>query len=579
MRIAIRNSLIRREDSATTRVRGDTSCATFHVQGRHRPARGAIDATMGMNTMPVPGNVRFAAETQTPTSSAIPSELLEKAGTRFSWLAILCAGMTTVMHLLANATVSTLTDAQAAHTTADIANWLIVAISVLFVIVQRTGFVSPIGMLRGGLVYQVVIAFLLATIQFCHPGSGLETTGGPSWVSTWIIVCGLTVPSTLATSLSVNFATALSHLGAYGFSLWLHDYAPLPWQIALLVFLPTFLVAGWTTLLNQRIYTLVKEAAQAKQLGSYTLEEMLGKGGMGEVWRASHRMLARQAAVKLIRPEMLISQTGRQASLLRRRFEQEARATASLQSPHTVELYDFGVAENGSFYYVMELLDGVDLDRLVKQHGPQSPGRVIWILRQVCRSLAEAHHAGLVHRDIKPSNILLTRLGIEFDFVKVLDFGLVKRQMLDDETPMTIDGTTAGTPAFMAPEMARGDQDVDGRADLYAVGYLGYWLLTGQLVFEEKGAVAMIMAHMQNKPAPPSSRVELPIPADLDAAILKCLEKDPAKRPQSAGELIALLDRCAVSREWSETRAADWWSTNRPSAQPPVPAAAMATTK
>jgi eukaryotic-like serine/threonine-protein kinase len=528
--------------------------------------------------MPAQGKVRFAPEPQTVTTSGIPSEVLEKAGTRFSWLAIVCAAMSSVMHLLASAVLPDMA-AEPGHKTADLANWTIVAISVLFVVVHRAGFLSSVSLLRAGLTYQVAVAFLLAMIQFCHPGSEMENAGGPSWVSTWIIVCGLTVPSTLTTSVLVNFTSAASHVAAYGASLWLHGHPPLSWQTALLVFLPTFLVATWTTILNQRIYHLVKEAAQAKQLGSYTLEELLGKGGMGEVWRASHRMLARQAAVKLIRPEMLISQTGRQASLLRRRFEQEARATASLRSPHTVELYDFGVAENGSFYYVMELLDGIDLDRLVKQHGPQSPGRVVWILRQICRSLSEAHRAGLVHRDIKPSNVLLTRLGVEFDFVKVLDFGLVKRQIVEGETPMTMDGTTAGTPAFMAPEMARGDQEVDGRADLYAVGCLGYWLLTGQLVFEEKGAVAMIMAHLQNTPPPPSTRIELPVPADLEAAILSCLEKNVADRPQSASELIATLDRCGAAHHWSETQAREWWNTNRPSAQRTLAAAAMATTE
>jgi serine/threonine-protein kinase len=282
---------------------------------------------------------------------------------------------------------------------------------------------------------------------------------------------------------------------------------------------------------------------------------------MGEVWRARHRMLARDAAIKLIQPDMLSRQSGGNSLLLQRRFEQEAKTTASLRSPHTVELYDFGVTKDGVFYYVMELLDGIDLETLVKKFGPQPPARVVNILRQVCRSLADAHHHGLVHRDIKPTNIFLCRLGNEYDFAKVLDFGLVK--VLDEtETRMTVEGATTGTPAYMAPEIATGSSPVDARTDLYGLGCVAYWLLTGNLVFEEKTAAAMMLAHLQKAPVAPSKRASLVIPAGLEHAIMMCLSKDPAERPVNAEALARLLDGSDDVDSWTPEDGEHWWRTN-----------------
>jgi eukaryotic-like serine/threonine-protein kinase len=297
-------------------------------------------------------------------------------------------------------------------------------------------------------------------------------------------------------------------------------------------------------------------------MGSYRLLSLLGKGGMGEVWRARHQMLARDAAIKLIHPDML-SRTSESAVLLRRRFEQEAKATASLRSPHTVELYDFGVTQDGVFYYVMELLDGIDLETLVKKFGPQPPARVVSILRQVCRSLADAHHHGLIHRDIKPTNIFVCRMGAEYDFAKVLDFGLVK--VLDEaETQITADGTTTGTPSYMAPEIALGNPRVDGRTDIYSLGCVAYWLLTGSLVFEENGATATILAHVQKIPVPPSERCELDVPASLDRAIMMCLAKDPAQRPADVEALERILEDSVETVPWGREDAHNWWHTNIP---------------
>jgi len=227
-----------------------------------------------------------------------------------------------------------------------------------------------------------------------------------------------------------------------------------------------------------------------------------------------------------------------------------------------VELYDFGVTEDGVFYYVMELLDGIDLETLVKKFGPQPPARVVRILRQVCRSLSDAHRHGMVHRDIKPTNIFLCRMGNEYDFAKVLDFGLVK--VLDENETLTNAGATTGTPAYMAPELALGSPNLDGRTDLYGLGCVAYWLVTGKLVFEEKGAAPMMLAHVQKAPVRPSSRSEFAVPASLDEAIMMCLAKQPGGRPGSAEALARLLDRCDDVGSWSADEAEQWWRTNIP---------------
>src|SRR5262249_34382975 len=215
-----------------------------------------------------------------------------------------------------------------------------------------------------------------------------------------------------------------------------------------------------------------------------------------------------------------------------------------LRSPHTVQLYDFGVSEDGAFYYVMELLDGIDLETLVKRFGPQNPGRVVGLLKQVCQSLAEAHCAGLVHRDIKPTNIFLCRMGVEYDFAKVLDFGLVKIVLGQGETRMTREGVTTGTPAYIAPEVATASQQIDGRADLYGLGCVAYWLLTGNLVFAERSAMAMAMAHVQETPIPPSQKSEISVPASLDRVVMACLAKEPKDRPATSEALLRMLEEC-----------------------------------
>ena len=305
------------------------------------------------------------------------------------------------------------------------------------------------------------------------------------------------------------------------------------------------------------------EAFKSRQLGQYMLKEKLGSGGMGEVWRADHRLLARPAAVKLIRPEMLGDRTVAQNVL--RRFEREAQATAALTSPHTITVYDFGVTDDRAFYYVMELLDGCDFGKMVKGSGPVPAGRVIYLISQVCDSLAEAHFNGLIHRDIKPSNLFACRLGNEADFVKVLDFGLVKSSGVEPpgEQQLTRVGVLTGTPGFMSPEQITGE-NLDGRSDLYALGCVAYSLLTGTTVFEGDGAMAVAIQHVKDCPIPPSRRAGIPVPADLEEVVLSCLEKSPDRRPPDAMTLRRRLRSCSSAQDWDDEKARDWWRDHGP---------------
>jgi serine/threonine-protein kinase len=252
------------------------------------------------------------------------------------------------------------------------------------------------------------------------------------------------------------------------------------------------------------------------------------------------------------------------------RFEQEAQVTARLTSPHTVHLFDFGVAGDGRFYYVMELLDGLDLETLVRTHGPLPAERVIYLLRQVCHSLAEAASYGLVHRDIKPANLFVCRYGGDYDFVKVLDFGIAKEADHLKETGvigLTREHGLRGTPAYIAPEQVLGGSGIDSRADIYAVGCVAYFLLTGQLVFSGDTPMAVVVHHAHTPPIPPSERSELPIPPALDRLVMMCLAKNPAERPQSARQLSQLFADVEGVNPWTEERAQQWWEAHRPPSQ------------
>lgn len=302
------------------------------------------------------------------------------------------------------------------------------------------------------------------------------------------------------------------------------------------------------------------QLAGGQRLGSYRLQEKLGEGGMGEVWRATHELLARPAAVKLIRAKP----RGYPMEFVER-FRREARATAELRSPHTVTLYDFGVTEANEFYYVMELLTGLDLRRMLDRFGPMPGARVAHLIGQACRSLAEAHARGIVHRDIKAGNLFVAQLGLEVDFVKVLDFGMVMRGPSAEETGITRDGMLLGTPEYMAPEMALGAENALPASDIYGLGVAAYEALSGNLPFSGNSAVETLMKHVSTPPPP----LEV-VPGtartaseQLNSIIMQCLQKRPEDRP-TADQLWHQLDAVPKTDEWSPARAQGWWREHLP---------------
>jgi serine/threonine-protein kinase len=394
-----------------------------------------------------------------------------------------------------------------------------------------------------------------------------------TWVAVWVVFFPLLVPSEPRRSAWASFLAATTVPFVLVGSLLVNGIPETvrPWVLEYLgnLIVPTYICAGASIIGSRVLYKLTHELSVARRMGSYQLVERLGAGGMGEVWKAKHRMLARPGAIKIIRPDALGGGSDAHAAIVMKRFEQEAQATASLRSPHTIDLYDFGITDEGNFFYVMELLDGIDMKTLVEKHGPIPVERAAFLLRQVCQSLAEAHARGLIHRDIKPANIFVCQQGLEYDFVKVLDFGLVKRtgSTGNDTAQLTGAGIAPGTPTFMPPEMAHGGLALDARTDLYALGCVAYWLVTGQLVFEGESPMAIIIRHVQDPPPPPSTRTELPIPPEFDRIVLDCLEKDPSRRPQTAGELSLRLRDCERQMAiWTQEQAERWWRLRVPSA-------------
>jgi eukaryotic-like serine/threonine-protein kinase len=311
-----------------------------------------------------------------------------------------------------------------------------------------------------------------------------------------------------------------------------------------------------STLTSRVLYGLRQEVREARQLGQYTLEEKVGEGGMGTVYRARHAMLRRPTAIKLL-------PAARAGGDRLERFEREVQLTSRLTHPNTIAIFDYGRTADGVFYYAMEYLDGLNLDDVVRAGGPLPAGRVVHVLRQVASALVEAHGVGLIHRDIKPANIiLLAERGAAPDVAKVVDFGLVKE--LDGRADLTHDGQIAGTPLYLSPEAVRAPAEVDARSDLYSLGAVGYFLLTGTAVFSGRNAVEICGHHLHTPAPPPAERMGAPVSPELSELILACLEKDPARRPESARELIARLSRCEVE-PWTEEAARSWWREHPPS--------------
>ena len=399
----------------------------------------------------------------------------------------------------------------------------------------------------------------------------LEAMTRPVTLISWNCVNVLLVPLLVPASPGAAMAVALliASLTPIGFALApLAGAASQPAGVLVSLGGPPLACALLSLLPSNVLRQLRRDLSRARRLGAYELVEKLGAGGMGEVWQARHRFLVRSAAIKLIKPELL----GRSAEARDHavaRFEREAQAIATLESPHTVELYDFGVADDGAFYFVMELLRGVDLQRLVDAHGPLAPERVVHLLVQACDSLAEAHALGLVHRDVKPGNLFVGPRGQADDVLRVLDFGLVSARPLEGEgdARVTRDGAIQGTPATMAPEVATGESPVDGRSDLYALGCVAYFALAGEPVFEGTTAMDVVLKHVTRTPDAPSTRAA-GVPPALDALVLTCLEKDPAARPASAEALAAELRELARALpEWTPERARDWWEDHAPEAR------------
>jgi serine/threonine-protein kinase len=516
-------------------------------------------------------------------SAELPEDLLRAATQRLGVMSVLFAVLWVVGVTLGHFAGHVLNPDNPRWFLPDVSDaiaGLAVAVSVALFAYTRNSNREPRFVLDLGLGYMIFTALALgATFHVGQPPPGWSISPQISWIGAVVLMFAAIIPTTprkmlvagiVAVSMNPVSMLVARALGGFHFE---------ATGTVMLMHYPDFILVGAAVVISHVVTKLGQQVTKAREMGSYQLGELLGRGGMGEVYKATHRMLARPAAIKLIRPEMLGAVDDEAAKLAVTRFRREAEAAANLRSPHTVELYDFGVTEDGTLYLVMEFLDGMDLETLVRETGPLSGGRVIHILRQVCDSLQEAHELGLVHRDIKPANIHLGTVGLRHDFVKVLDFGLVKEVASVDigQSMATIPGQMAlGTPAYMAPEMALGEP-VDGRADIYALGCVAYYLLTGRLVFEAEKAFQMISKHLQADPVPPSERTERPLSPELERLILRCLAKNPAQRPQSALQLAEALEWIPADA-WGEAQARHWWAGTKPTystqADPQSPALA-----
>ena len=492
----------------------------------------------------------------------LPPKLREDAAKRLARLSLLMAGVVVLVEF-----VEQLAQPQLASVLQDPINRLTTLGAVLLALgvyaLQRYKVVTASTVLGLGMVFEVGVAFSISMVETAVPFRRDEPLLGISAVGPWIVLVGVVIPNRPVWTLVTALAAATTWPAAFAINASRYHFETPAW--GQLVVWPTinYLMAVLAYGVGRHTYGTECEAQTAQELGSYRLVSPIGQGGMGEVWRATHQMLARPAAIKLVKPEMIAGSSARQADLFMKRFRREANVIAGLQSPHTVYLLDFGYSKGGQLYYVMELLDGISLETLVTSFGPQPAARVCVILRQVCESLDEAHQQGLVHRDLKPSNIMLCKVALTYDFVKVLDFGLAKHVGLPDTTQLTMEGVATGTPAYMAPEIAMGEAEVDGRADTYALGCVGYFLLTGSLVFPDANPMTIALKHIQAQPDRPSQRTELPIPDDLERIVMQCLEKKPADRPVSTKEMADMLADCDVP-EWTDDDATEWWGRNLP---------------
>jgi len=495
----------------------------------------------------------------------LPDDLLESASRRLAVISLTCAILWVVGTVLFHGAAAQSDPAWSSWKSSD---WIVGAGTVVSLAMfgyARRSQREPEVILDLGLFYLVFLAFSIGLMLHWEPMKQREPIPLLSWTGVVVLIFAAILPTSprkmlVAGLISVTMNPIGMLIGKARGVLDDKSFADV-----VVMHYQDYLLVGVAVVIAHVVTGLGREVAKAREMGSYRLGELLGRGGMGEVYKATHRMLARPAAIKLIRPEAVGAHGRSTADAAIVRFRREATAAANLRSPHTVELYDFGITEDGTLYFAMELLEGMDLESLVRLTGPQPAARVIHILRQVCESLEEAHAAGLVHRDIKPANLHLGRLALQLDFVKVLDFGLVKNVSSSDVTHAnaTVAGLAVGTPAYMAPEMALG-REITGRADIYALGCVAYFLLTGQLVFEGAEGLQMLVKRLNEDPPAPSSRTELPIPAELERIIMTCLRREAGERPD-AKTLARALSAVPVT-SWTEEQAREWWAANQPSA-------------
>ncbi len=508
--------------------------------------------------------VRRSVSAHSHSSPSLPPELLADAARRLGWLALIYVGATMVGHFGRRAVLTSTGASSVALQLSDMFALAAIALGVAVYLASRNQRLSQNRVLDLGLFFQVAGAFGIAVTELSSRSlPTIETLFAyvPA-ECVWIVLFPLVVPNTPNKVLVASLLAASMGPAALGLLAAATGTAiARPLVVAAFYLTSNYLCAVVAYLVARIVHRFSMRLKQLREIGSYELVERIGEGGMGEVWRAKHRLLARPAAIKLIRSDLLGS-SQRTRDAIVRRFEREAKDTAMLGSTHTIDVYDFGTTEDGDFYYVMELLDGLNLERFVQLYGPMEPARVGYVLQQVCHSLGEAHSRGLVHRDVKPANIFICRLGPDDDFVKVLDFGLVKHVETSGGM-LTLEGVTAGTPAYMAPEVALGRPGVDGRADIYAVGCVAYYLLTGQPVFSGDSDVATALAHVQDEPVRPSVRSEFDIPPALEALILESLAKEPGARPASAEVFSERLAGAAPQEAWTPRKAHAWWELHR----------------
>jgi len=540
---------------------------TIPVEGRSsgEPRPPARDTSAATESLPKLLPERLAAALRPDTTHRdLPHDLLQESRRRVRIAAAIgAAGYAAFLALESSGVLARSALESRVNITHDLLG-IILCVAVLIVTAARG--LRDEWVLRTGLIAQValsaLISFGVSRGSVIHTGRVQTLT----WVVPIIILAPLLVPVRPGIARAVSILCALTTPAAFAILARMGQASPRVadyWQVCV-----TGAVAvGIAEVASRTVYGAGRQVAAARRVGSYELLEPLGRGGMGEVWRARHLLLARQAAIKWIQPEWLQGPTEeRQAAL--QRFAQEAEATAALRSPHTVELFDFGVTSDGRLYYAMELLDGINIEQFVDRFGPVEPRRAVDWLRQACHSLGEAHARGLIHRDIKPANLFLCRYGRDVDFVKVLDFGLARPTRPATDPRLTMDGMRLGTPGYMAPEQIF-DLDPEPRTDLYALGCVGYWLLTGVPPFEAKTAAEVVRLHAQVAPPPPSTRGGRPLPPRLEAVIMACLAKEPSERPRDADALSEALDLGFEQESWTQREARAWWDRNLGTASSP----------